>query len=350
MNENPSCAIGPDDELVEVLCRHGFIGGRDETGFEALTGGVSSDIWKVTTADGRVFCVKRALGKLRVRADWRAPVERNRFEVAWCEIANEVLPGTAPEIIMSDPRAMLCVMSYFHPGDHHLWKTELRAGRADAAVAGECGRRLAAIHAATANRENVAARFPRSDIFHAIRLRPYLEATGERHPALRQALFDLSRTTAATRMTMIHGDVSPKNILIGPNGPVFLDAECACMGDPAFDLAFCLSHLLLKCLWVPESQTAFYACFQSLWRSYSKGVTWEPWNSLQARAAALLPALLLARVDGQSPVEYLDCNADKDAVRHVASALLQRPVAQLRDVLTPWKQAMRVRAVAQDLG
>ena len=100
----------------------------------------------------------------------------------------------------------------------------------------------------------------------------------------------------------MHGDVSPKNILVGPRGPVFLDAECAWYGDPAFDLAFCLNHLLLKCSVVPQAKAGFLRCFDALSDAYLDGDRFE---GVEARAASLLPALLLARVDGKSPVEYL---------------------------------------------
>ena len=49
-------------------------------------GGVSSDIYRVD-AGGQTLCVKRALPKLKVAADWRAPVERNAYEAAWLRLA-----------------------------------------------------------------------------------------------------------------------------------------------------------------------------------------------------------------------------------------------------------------------
>ena len=233
----PSASAAPDPRLVAALIRGELLGDPAEAGFEALAGGVSSDIWKVTTPT-RSFCVKRALAKLKVAADWQAPVERNRYEVAWMRIAHGIVPGAAPEILYHDAAEMCCAMSYLDPCDHRLWKSELRDGRTAAGDAAEVGRRLGRIHAATANNAQVAAQFPRHDIFHAIRLEPYLEATAAAHPDLRDVLFGLSRRTGATRLVVVHGDVSPKNILLGPDGPVFLDAECACIGDPAFDLAF----------------------------------------------------------------------------------------------------------------
>ncbi len=108
-----------------------------------------------------------------------------------------------------------------------------------------------------------------------------------------------------TKHALVHGDVSPKNILNGPRGPVLLDPECAFYGDPAFDLAFCLNHLLLKCLWTPAARHGFMACFTSLKDSYLSLVDWEPMTDIEARTARLLPGLFLARVDGKSPVEYI---------------------------------------------
>ena len=55
----------------------------DALRFEPLPGGVSSDIWIVRAGASRTFCVKRALPRLRVAADWQAPVARNATEVAW---------------------------------------------------------------------------------------------------------------------------------------------------------------------------------------------------------------------------------------------------------------------------
>ena len=319
--------------------RSGLIDRAQSTRFEALAGGVSSDIWKVTTPE-RIFCVKRALPKLRVAAVWNAPVERNRYEVAWSRIAHEIVPGSAPEILYHDDAEMFCAMRYLDPAEHRLWKHELRDGRAEPAAAAVVGRRLGRIHAATASNPQVAGQFPRHDIFHAIRLEPYLEATAAAHPDLHEALFALSRRTGQTRLVMIHGDVSPKNILLGPDGPVFLDAECACIGDPAFDIAFCLNHLLLKCLWNPAARDAFRACFEAMAGAYLAEVNWEPPDTVEQRAASLLPGLLLARVDGKSPVEYIDSDAQRAQVRRCARALLASPPARLAQVVAAWKEEL----------
>ena len=332
--------IEPEPSMIAALQRAGLLTSRDDAHFEALTGGVSSDIWKVQTP-GLTFCVKRALPKLKVAADWRAPVERNRFEVAWYRIAHEVVPDAVPEILCHDAQEMLCAMTYLDPAEHRLWKSELRDGRAVPSDAAAVGRLLAKIHAFTARTPSVAEQFPANGIFHAIRLEPYLEATAATHPDLRDALFGLSQRTGSLRIAMVHGDVSPKNILIGPLGPVFLDAECACMGDPAFDLAFCLNHLMLKCLWNPPATAGFMACFEALAQAYLGGVDWEPAAALEARAASLLPALFLARVDGKSPAEYITTDVARDHIRRCARPLIQSPPSRLDAVLAAWKKELQ---------
>ena len=325
--------------MLQSLQQNGLLHDLETAQFEMLTGGVSSDIWRIS-ADGREYCVKRALSKLKVEADWFAPVERNQFEVSWYQVANDIVPGSAPRILAHDQQAMLFAMEYLDPREHKLWKSELRDGRADTEQAARVGTILGRIHAGTANDETLKARFPRADIFRMIRLEPYLEATAARHPELEAALFALSRRTADTRLTLIHGDVSPKNILIGPSGPVFLDAECACIGDPAFDLAFCLNHFLLKCLWTPTATQAFLDCFQAMASSYLVEVDWEDRDGLEARAASLLPGLFLARVDGKSPVEYLQHETDKDKVRRCARALLFDPPAGLSAIIVAWQREL----------
>ena len=334
---NEPAALQPDTELVASLRSAGLVGGSAR--YERLTGGISSDIWKVTTPE-RSFCVKRALPQLAVEVEWRVPVERNRFEVDWYKIAEELVPGAAPRVLAHDEDAMLFAMEFLDPSEFKLYKDELREGRADPEIADEVGRRLARIHAGTARGGEFKEVFPRNDIFHAIRLEPYLEATARNHPDLHDVLFALSERTYVTRLAMIHGDVSPKNILIGPEGPVFLDAECACIGDPAFDLAFCLNHFLLKCLWMPSAKPALLNCFDAMTSAYLAGVDWEPPDQMEARTASLLPGLFLARVDGKSPVEYITEDAQRDKVRRVGRALLHSPPSRLADIRIAWEEEL----------
>jgi aminoglycoside phosphotransferase (APT) family kinase protein len=300
-----------------------------------LTGGVSSDIWRIDTTHGPV-CAKRALARLRVAADWQAPIERNAYEARWMQVADAAVPGCAPRVLGQHEALGVLVMSYLAPDVHPLWKAQLRDGQADAAMAAAVGRTLVRIHAHSAARPALAVQFDTDRIFFDIRLEPYLLATAQRHPDLASALQALVAQTQAHPLALVHGDVSPKNILVGPAGPVLLDAECAWWGDPAFDLAFCLNHLLLKCLWNPAARIGYLVSFDALAETYLAGVDWEEPAALERRAAALLPGLLLARVDGKSPVEYLTADTQRELVRRTARPLLNQPVPRLASVRASW--------------
>jgi len=324
-----------------ALARMGLLAPGERARYTALTGGVASDIWKVETS-AMTIAVKRALPKLKVAADWSAPVVRNAFEVKWMEVARDIVPRAVPQVLGHDPAAGLFAMAYLEPARYHIWKTELRDGRTDDAVAAEVGRCLVRIHAATAKNPNIAAAFATDATFHAIRLDPYLEATAPKYPQAADALIALSRTTLATKLALVHGDVSPKNILVGPDGPVFLDAECAWYGDPAFDLAFCLNHMLLKCLWTRAAAARFLALFDILLQNYLAGVSWESRETMERRTAHLLPGLFLARVDGKSPVEYVTTENQKAQVRRVALSFLANAPARLSEIRVAWAREIGV--------
>jgi len=331
--ENREANPGFPETMRRFMETLGF-GAQPDRAFP-LTGGVSSDIWFVE-AKGRRLCIKRALPALRVAAEWRAPVERNHFEYAWFQRVARILPDAVPPLVGHDEQAQMFAMAYLEPEQNPLWKRHLLEGKVDPAFAGIVGEQLAAIHAATAHDPQTAADFATDASFHAIRLEPYLEATGRVHTDLRLQIEKLVATTAATKLALVHGDISPKNILIGPKGPIFLDAECAWYGDPAFDLAFCLNHLLLKCLPVAQRAEQLAQSFERMVAAYRARVTWEAPAEFERRCAALLPGLLLARVDGKSPAEYITEDKDRDIVRAVARPLIAHPVATLIQVRNRW--------------
>ena len=331
----PSAHLLDERAILAALRRIGIIGAGETARCRPLEGGVSSDIWLVELP-GRRLCVKRALPQLKTAQRWEAPVARNHYEFAWFREAGRICPDAVPPLVGEDAEAGLFGMEYLDPAWFPVWKNQLRDGLADPATAAAVGARLALIHGATAGDGAIARRFATDDNFYAIRLEPYLIATGRAHPDLTDKLAALAAATAGARLALVHGDVSPKNILIGPRGPVFLDAECAWYGDPAFDLAFCLNHLLLKCLWVPAAAGGFLGCFDRLADDYLGAVGWEPRAALESRAARLLPGLFLARVDGKSPVEYLTQATDKARVRRVARAFLDRPTTRLASLRCAW--------------
>jgi 5-methylthioribose kinase len=327
------------DMLAASLQRMGLIAAGQSFTATALPGGVSCDVWHVKTPRGEMI-VKRALPRLRVEAEWKAPAERASAEADWFRLVAEFDPRIVPDVLGEDRAHHIFAMEYLPPETHKLWKAELAAGRADADFAARVGERLAHIHAFTANREDVMHDFAHDAQFHALRLEPYLLHTAKKHADLTPRIRALADGIAKARIALMQGDISPKNILIGPDGPVFLDAETACYGDPAFDLAFCLNHLLLKCAWHRQFRDVYRKSFAALSESYLENVTWEEPADIEARTAALLPALLLARIDGKSPVEYLTAEKDKTLVRETAKALFAAKHSTLAEIAADWNTAI----------
>lgn len=335
----------PDPALPRFLVTHELAHPDEAARWTPLAGGVSSDLWRVDLP-GRSLCVKRALARLRVAADWEAPVSRNAYEWAWMRFASRHRPDSVPELLAHDPEAGLFAMAYLPAGHYPMWKSQLLAGEVEVKTAAALGEMLGALHAASAGDPALAAEFATDDNFHALRIEPYLLATAAAHPGLADILRNLADRTAGTHLALVHGDVSPKNILVGPSGPVLLDAECAWYGDPAFDLAFCVNHLLLKSLVVPGRRAELLRSARALAQQYVRQVDWEPRSALETRAASLLPALTLARVDGKSPVEYLTDGRHRLFVRTVAAALLRAPASTVAGALDGWATALEAPTAA----
>ncbi|MFT3770477.1 MAG: aminoglycoside phosphotransferase family protein [Minicystis sp.] len=321
--------------VAVAVRRLGLARARERIGFTRLEGGVSSDVWRVDLPGGPV-CAKRALAKLRVAADWRAPVSRGENEFRFLVAARNIIPAATPVALGRAQGVIL--MQFFPPERHPVWKDLLRQGRVEDATARAVAGVLAQLHAQSSRDPSLAGAFRDRDIFHATRIEPYFEYTARARPEHAAEIRRLARRTEQIERTLVHGDVSPKNILVGPDGPVLLDAECAIYGDPAFDLAFCVTHLLLKCVALPFLAERLSRCVDAFVNEYERGVSWEPASDLDARAADLVPVLLLARVDGKSPVEYLD-REQRAVVRRAATGLLLHPARGLARLGEAWRAA-----------
>ena len=279
----------------------------DDAELEPLSGGVSSDIWLVRGGP-RPFIVKRPRERLKVAADWTAPIDRGASEAAWLEYVADAVPGACPRVLGYDPETFAIALEYVDTDTHPNWKSELMAGRVVARFAGAVGQDLGRIHAASVRTAGLADRFDHQDLFETLRIEPYLVRTASAVPEARGPLERVIDELRSTRIALVHGDVSPKNILAGED-PVFLDAECATWSDPAFDAAFCLTHLTLKELHLPEFASALRAAAHAFEARYLEQTDWADAAALRARITRIVPALMLARVSGASPAEYLTDSA-----------------------------------------
>lgn len=334
MGTETSDAAGAAVEAIIAGLRTSGVIPRDaEVEVEMLTGGVSSDVRRVSWP-GDSAVVKAALPRLRVDAVWEAPLERSENEVRWLRCARSIVDGAVPEVLADDPGTHAFAMEDLAGAP--TWKAELAAGHCDPGFAATVGTLLARIHSATASDPATPGAFDTEILFRALRVHPYLEAAAQARPEVAGPLRAIATDLLATRRALVHGDLSPKNVLVAERGPVFVDAETAWWGDPAFDVAFANTHLLLKARWHPEFTTGFSACRDAFTSAHAAGVDWEDAAALDARAARLVPALLLARVDGKSPVEYL-ADADRVATREFAmKALLAGLAGSTAEVAQTW--------------
>jgi aminoglycoside phosphotransferase (APT) family kinase protein len=320
-----------EHHLNEFLLRTGLLKGGETAVWTPLAGGVSSDIWRVDLP-GKTICVKRALAKLKVKADWQAPTERNLYEWRWFRLVHKNFPGIVPRPVAHDPEMQMLAMEFLAPEDFKNWKTELLKGETDAEFAARVGGLLGKIHAVSAFDREIAETFATDKIFFALRIEAYLLAAAEKHARVARQIREIAAKTSAAKIALVHGDVSPKNILIGKESPVFLDAETAWFGDPAFDLAFCLNHFLLKAAFHPQFAHGYESCFEAFAESYLSEVNWEPRGEIEVRAARLLPVLYLARIDGKSPVEYITDEKIKSDIRRAALELIEQPKSRLSEI------------------
>jgi len=298
---------------------------------KTLTGGVASDI-AVVSYGNKSVCVKFALNKLRVEDDWFAPVHRGKTEYEWLTAAGRVVPDAIPTLYGWSDAANGFAMEYIDGPDIENWKSALLAGRQDHGESSAVAQVLGRIHAQSTTRGFDRNVFDSAADFEALRTNPYLRFTARKHPVIAKRLLALADQIARYKLALVHGDISPKNILMRQSLPVILDAECATMGDPAFDVAFYLNHLLLKSVHLPGSKANLRAAMLTFWDTYGAHVTWEGTTELQSRVVQLLPALLLARIDGKSPVEYLR-EESRDCIREMAIARILSPVGTVKEFL-----------------
>jgi aminoglycoside phosphotransferase (APT) family kinase protein len=322
--------------LKELLLRAGLLH-TDRSVLVPLSGGVSSEIYRVEEGQRR-FVVKRALAKLRVGGNWCADPARNAYEHRFMSVVGRLLPGAVPRIIHKNDEEGWFAMEWLG-GEWLNWKTAMLAGVADPAIAAEAGRILGTIHHETRNSGELRREFDTLENFRALRLDAYLLATGQRHPALLDLFEAEAKRLASTRECLVHGDYSPKNMLVLGGRVTLLDCEVAWYGDPAFDLAFLLNHLHLKALFHAPHGGKFAPVCAAACEAYfaARGTGKQARMKTEGDVARLLLMLMLARVDGKSPVEYLSASAAKqDFLRRFVAARLPAGYHDLTGVSREW--------------
>jgi 5-methylthioribose kinase len=323
---------------IEHLERAGLVSGQSAPTVESLGGGVSNVVLKASW-DADCAVVKRPRSNLAVDDDWPADVGRVHNEAAAARAYRDVLdraglssvrvPAVRYEDRTEHVVAMDCV-----PETARTWKEELLDGRIDTRVAEELGDALGRVHRIAADEAALAERFANDRPFEQLRLDPYHRTVAERHPELRDVVEREVERIAGVDRTLVHGDFSPKNVLVDRSDPDggpalwLIDFEVAHWGDPAFDAAFLLNHLFIKSVYRADRQAAYLTAARRFWSTYAARVGWD----VEAATVAELGVLLLARVDGKSPVEYVTSEATADALRCAARRTLTSDVSEIEAV------------------
>lgn len=305
--------LNSKEDVLAYVTKKGLTD-ADKAQVEALTGGVSSMVWKVTMPSEK-WVIKQSLEQLKVSVDWFSDQQRIYREQEAMEALYWILPeGSVPKLLFEDRENYIYMMTCA-PEDSTTWKERLLEGDLSLGVAKQVGSLLKQMHQKSQEQESeLRENFDDLTYFEELRIDPFHRHLIKKYPELEPSIQRLIDQLTKERSCLVHGDYSPKNLLVDETGHVVvLDFEVAHWGNPVFDVAFCVGHLLLKGWSLQREQEAFDVIC-SFFTGYEEEIT--PY---------LLPHLglmLLARMDGKSPINYITDSDAKDHIRQIAMTWL----------------------------
>lgn len=314
-------------QLLAYLDSRGHVRTGGPPSISVLEGGVSAKTVLVAHPDGEGWVLKQALPELRVADRWVSDPTRIRREADGMRILNELLePGRVPRLVFEDRDEHIVAMEQVPPPFEN-WKTMLLEGDLRFEQVADFASLLARIHVASAKRAADIEPIFRDDTnFHELRLDAYYDFTGRRHAKLGSFFDDLIGDTLEHRFALVHGDYSPKNILMRPTGCVLVDHEVAHWGDAGFDVGFSTTHFLSKANHLMHMRREFADAALHHWATYRSRVRTEPWfDGFEERSVRHTLGCLLARIDGKSPLEYLDESERERQRSAVVATILDHP-------------------------
>jgi 5-methylthioribose kinase len=323
------------ENVGAYLAARGLAREGDAISVRELGGGVSNIVLLLEWRDDpdRRWVLKQSLEKLRVQDDWRSERTRIYREAEAIEALRPALGESAlPEIIHIDRENFVYLMTAA-PTDARSWKGSLLAGDVDLRVAAQAATLLARMIKASRADNTLQVQFADRTVFDQLRIDPYYRTTARRHPDVRAALVQLVANSWNIQSALVHGDYSPKNMLVS-GGQIFLiDFEVIHWGDPAFDTGFLLNHLFLKSFHQSRFASQYFAAIREFWRILSSESPELVNRGFEALTIRHLGGLMLARIDGKSPAEYLREDAVKEQVRTVAKQVLREQPQELTEVI-----------------
>jgi 5-methylthioribose kinase len=319
--------------LAAYLRQRGHLPAGAKPQISVLAGGVSNRTVLVEHGSEVRWVLKQALAKLRVQVDWFSDPRRvHREALGLRELPALTPPGTIPALVFEDEQAHLLAMQAV-PQPHSNWKQLLLGGGLDLGHVAQFAQILGAIHARSHDEAaRLAPLFAERGFFESLRLEPYYLYTAAQAPAAASFIADLVDEPRQQALAVVHGDYSPKNVLVYAGRLILLDHEVIHWGDPAFDVGFALTHLLSKAHHLASQREAFAQAARAFWAGYAALVGQRFGPGYEPRAARHLAACLLARVAGRSPLEYLG-PAERERQHGAALGLMLRPPATIADLV-----------------
>ncbi len=346
--------------LPDYLRTRRLLAPREPCRVEALSGGVSNVVLRVEPLERPAFVVKQSRERLQTQAAWFSRLDRIFRETAVMTTVRPLLPeGAIPQIVDEDRDNYAYAMQAVD-ASHFVWKRELLGGRLRDEIATRLAEYLSTIHGRTTGVPTIAEEFADQEIFEQLRVDPFYRHVARVHPKLSSRIADLIDEMGRNRVCLVHADFSPKNVLVVDRGQIavgsrplevtLIDFETGHYGDPAFDLGFFLSHLILKGARPGADLAGFLRLVETFWTHYQAGIAafaktpgLEP-HDLERRSVAHLAACALARIDGTSPIDYLADPADRQAVREFSGRVLLESVSQLADATVVLRDCLKTKS------
>jgi tRNA A-37 threonylcarbamoyl transferase component Bud32 len=323
--------ISNKKDFEEYLLNKKLINHGDGYEILYLTGGVSGTTALVTSGEEEMI-VKQALAKLKVAEEWLCDPARMEIEMKSNAVYHRLVPENVPAVISYDEENYIFVREAA-PEYCRMWKTDLMAGKLDFHIAKRVIDTLAIVHNACAIDEEVVKDFADNQIFYELRISPYIEFICEKHPSLVEYATPIIKELMESKITLVHGDYSPKNVVVFDETVYVTDYEVAHYGHPSFDLGFLCNHLILKSIHMKEFGDGFLGMLRYVLSSYFEKCNYMDKESLEESFLKLLPLLMIARVDGKSPVEYIVDPKMKEFVRTLAFGLIDNRINRIEDLI-----------------
>ena len=299
--------------------------------FKRLEGGVSSDVFKVKTKK-KIYCLKRSLPKLRVEKEWFVDTKRIKYEYLWLKHCKKIIPNSIPNVYKFNNKKNYLILEYLNENKYKNLKTEFLRKKINLKIITKISKDLFKIHKNSTGKNIKERFFNNSKNFYDLRLDAYFREVARVYPELNKKITKIIDNYKINSSTLIHGDFSPKNMLVYNKTIKYIDAETCNYGDPAFDLVFFANHLLIKSIHMPEKKNHFINSYKIFFDTYLNSLELSKRSIFLKRCIEMAPMMLLARIDGKSPVEYI-AKKQKNKIRLLAFELIENSPKSLDELI-----------------